>query len=214
MIVDERTVCYLNSLDDGGSPLCREIAKKARAGGVPIVRKETAAFLKTMVALKRPKEILEIGTAVGYSALQMCETLPAGSRITTIEKYERYLCQAKENFRLAGREGVIRLLEGDAVCVLKTLTGPYDLIFLDAAKGQYPVFLPEILRLLPPGGVLISDNILQDGELIESRFAVPRRNRTIHARMREYLYELKHNRVLETSLIPLGDGVSLSVRLG
>lgn len=193
--------------------MCRAIAEKARSEGVPIVRKETAAFLRTLVVLKRPKEILEIGTAVGYSALRMCEALPGGVKITTIEKYEKYIGQAKENFRLAGRESDICLLEGDAAERLKTLAGPYDLIFLDAAKGQYLTFLPEILRLLPAGGVLISDNILQDGELIESRFAAPRRNRTIHARMREFLYELKHNKTLETSLLPLGDGVSLSVRI-
>lgn len=213
MIVDERIVCYLNSLDDGGSPLCREIAKKAKAAQIPIVRGETAAFLKTMTALRQPKEILEIGTAVGYSTLRMCEALPKGARITTIEREERLVREAKANFRQAGREADIRLLEGDAVDCLKVLTGPYDLIFLDAAKGQYLFFLPELLRLLPPGGVLISDNILQDGELIESRFAVPRRNRTIHARMREYLYELKHNETLVTSLLPLGDGVSVSVKI-
>lgn len=213
MVVDERTICYLNSLDEGGSLLCREIAAKASEDRVPIVRRETAAFLTTMVALRRPREVLEIGTAVGYSALRMCEALPAGGKLTTIEKYDRYIREAKANFKRGERERDIRLLEGDAADILKTLAGPYDLIFLDAAKGQYLSFLRELLRLLPVGGVLISDNILQDGELIESRFAVPRRNRTIHARMREYLYELKHNEALATSLLPLGDGVSVSVKI-
>ena len=119
---------------------------------------------------------------------------------------------ARENFRRAGKEEQITLIEGDAADVLKTLEGPYDFIFMDAAKGQYIHFLPEIMRLLPPGGCLVSDNVMQDGDVIESRFAVERRNRTIHARMREYLYELKHHPELETSVIPLGDGVAVSVK--
>jgi predicted O-methyltransferase YrrM len=213
MIVDERTICYINSLDEAGSPLCREIAREARRDGVPIVRKETAAFLRTMVALKQPKEILEVGTAVGYSTIVMSEAMPAGGRITTIEKYGKRIPIARENFRRAGKEEQILLLEGDAAEILKTLPGPYDLIFMDAAKGQYLHFLPEVMRLLPAGGVLISDNVLQDGDMIESRYAVTRRNRTIHTRMREYLYELKHHEALETSILPLGDGVTLSVRV-
>ena len=115
-------------------------------------------------------------------------------------------------FRKAGKDDVITLIEGDAMEVLKSLDGPYDLIFMDAAKGQYPHYLPEVLRLLAPGGVLMSDNVLQDGNLIESRFAVERRDRTIHSRMREYLYTLKHHENLETSILPLGDGVALSVK--
>lgn len=213
MIVDERTVCYLNSLDEGGSPLCREIAKEARADLVPIIRKETAAFLRTMVALKQPKQILEVGTAVGYSALLMAEQQPEGGHLTTIEKYEKRIPIAHENFRRAGMEDRITLLEGDALEILKGLEGPYDFIFMDAAKGQYIHFLPDVLRLLAPGGVLISDNVLQDGDMIESRYAVTRRNRTIHGRMREYLYELKHNEALSTAILPLGDGVTLSTKI-
>ena len=103
-------------------------------------------------------------------------------------------------------------MEGDATEILKELDGTYDVIFMDAAKGQYINFLPDILRLLSPGGLLISDNVLQDGDIIESRFAVTRRNRTIHARMREYLYELKHHPELETVILPVGDGVTLSTK--
>ena len=142
----------------------------------------------------------------------MSESVPAGCRITTIENYEKRIPVARENFRRAGKEEQITLIEGDAADVLKTLEGPYDFIFMDAAKGQYIHFLPEILRLLPAGGCLVSDNVMQDGDVIESRFAVERRNRTIHARMREYLYELKHHPELETSIIPLGDGVAVSVK--
>ena len=116
-----------------------------------------------------------------------------------------------ENFERAGESERITLLPGDAGEILKKLTGPYDFIFMDAAKGQYLVWLPEIMRLMVPGSMLVSDNVLQDGDIIESRYAVERRNRTIHARMREYLYELKHTDSLATSIIPIGDGVALSV---
>ena len=118
----------------------------------------------------------------------------------------------RKNFDKYGREDKITLLEGDATEILKELDGTYDVIFMDAAKGQYINFLPDILRLLSPGGLLISDNVLQDGDIIESRFAVTRRNRTIHARMREYLYELKHHPELETVILPVGDGVTLSTK--
>ena len=137
---------------------------------------------------------------------------PEDCQITTIENYEKRIPIARENFRKAGAEKQITLLEGDAQEVLKTLKEPYDFIFMDAAKGQYLHFLPQVLRLMRPGGILVSDNILQEGDLIESRFAVERRDRTIHKRMREYLYELKHNEQLVTSLLPLGDGVAVSTK--
>ena len=213
MIIDERTITYINSLENGDSPLLRAIAKEARDSFVPIIRKETASLLKTLVELKQPKRILEVGTAVGYSALLMAEHMPEDCRITTIEKYEKRIPIARENFRRAGMEERITLLEGDAEEILQGLTEPYDFIFMDAAKGQYIHWLPQVMRLLKVGGTLISDNVLQDGDLIESRFAVTRRNRTIHARMREYLYELKHRQDLQTAIIPIGDGVTVSVKL-
>ncbi|HIV41895.1 MAG TPA: O-methyltransferase [Candidatus Mediterraneibacter guildfordensis] len=212
MIVDERIVTFINSLDTKNSELLEMIEKEARRDDVPIIRREMQSFLRVLLMLKQPANVLEVGTAVGFSALLMSESVPAGCRITTIENYEKRIPVARENFRRAGKEEQITLIEGDAADVLKTLEGPYDFIFMDAAKGQYIHFLPEILRLLPPGGCLVSDNVMQDGDVIESRFAVERRNRTIHARMREYLYELKHHPELETSIIPLGDGVAVSVK--
>ena len=142
----------------------------------------------------------------------MCEYNPVPCQIVTIENYEKRIPIARENFKKAGRDSQIELIAGDAAEVLKTLEEPFDFIFMDAAKGQYLHFLPEVLRLLRSGGVLVSDNVLQEGDIIESRFAVERRNRTIYKRMREYLYELKHNEQLVTSLIPLGDGVALSTK--
>ena len=213
MIVDERMVAYINSLDVGNSALVNQIEEEALASYVPIIRKEMQSFLKVLLEMKRPKAILEVGTAVGFSALLMSEHVDEDCHITTIEKYEPRIPIARENFRRAGKEKQITLLEGDATDYLKTLEGPYDFIFMDAAKGQYIHFLPDILRVLAPGGVLLSDNVLQDGDIIQSRFAVERRNRTIHARMREYLYTLTHTEGLDTVVLPLGDGVTLSTKM-
>ena len=212
MIVDARIITFINSLDTKNSEILEQIETEARTADVPIIRREMQSLLKVLLLLKKPARVLEVGAAVGFSALLMSEYIPEESRITTIENYEKRIPVARENFRRAGKEDQITLIEGDAAEVLKTLDGPYDFIFMDAAKGQYIHYLPDILRLLPPGGCLVSDNVMQDGDVIESRFAVERRNRTIHARMREYLYELKHNDSLTTSIIPLGDGVAVSIK--
>ena len=212
MIVDERIITFINSLDTKNSEILEQIETEARTADVPIIRREMQSLLKVLLLLKKPARVLEVGAAVGFSALLMSEYIPEESRITTIENYEKRIPVARENFRRAGKEDQITLIEGDAAEVLKTLDGPYDFIFMDAAKGPYIHYLPDILRLLPPGGCLVSDNVMQDGDVIESRFAVERRNRTIHARMREYLYELKHNDSLTTSIIPLGDGVAVSIK--
>lgn len=212
MTGNERITAYINSLDAGNGSVCDAIEEEALSAFVPIIRKETSALLKTLVVLKQPKEILEVGTAVGYSALLMSRVMPESCHLTTIEKYEKRIPIAKENFKRAGKEQSITLLEGDAEEILASLSGPYDFIFMDAAKGQYLHWLPMILRLLPKGGVLVSDNVLQDGDLIESRYAVERRNRTIHSRMREYLYTLTHMEEMETSIVPIGDGVTISVK--
>ena len=212
MIVNERIVTFINSLDTKNGELLETIESEARAADVPIIRREMQSFLKVLLMLKKPARVLEVGTAVGFSALLMSEYVPEECRITTIENYEKRIPIARENFHRAGKEEQITLIEGDAAEVLKTLDGSYDFIFMDAAKGQYIHYLPDILRLLSPGGCLVSDTVMQDGDVIESRFAVERRNRTIHARMREYLYELKHNDALTTSIIPLGDGVAVSIK--
>lgn len=212
MIIDERMAAFIDSLDKGNTPYLDEIEQYAIDTQVPIIRKSMQSLLKFLLAYTKPRNILEVGTAIGFSALLMNEYSPEGCKITTIEKYEKRIPIARENFKHAGAEENITLLEGDATEILKQLEGSYDLIFMDAAKGQYIHFLPDILRLLPKGGLLISDNVLQDGDVVESRFAVTRRNRTIHARMREYLFELKHNTELETVILPVGDGVTLSVK--
>lgn len=212
MIVDERMVTFINSLETENSEILETIEKEALETFVPIIRKEMQSFMKVLLAIQKPLSILEVGTAVGFSALLMSEYAPKECKITTIEKYEKRIPIAKENFRRAGKEEQITLLEGDALEILKGLEGKYDFIFMDAAKAQYINYMPEVLRLLEKGGVLVSDNVLQDGDIIESRFAVERRNRTIHSRMREYLYRLKHEEQLLTSIIPLGDGVAISTK--
>lgn len=213
MIIDERMAAFIDSLDRGNTAFLDEIEQYALENRIPIVRRSMQSLLKFLLAAWKPGEILEVGTAIGFSALLMSEYGPKDCRITTIEKYEKRIPVARENFRRAGREDRITLIEGDAMEVLGELTGSYDMIFMDAAKGQYIHFLPDILRLLAPGGLLVSDNVLQDGDVIESRFAVTRRDRTIHARMREYLYELKHHPLLETVVLPVGDGATLSVKV-
>ena len=213
MIVDERMTAFINSLDTGNTPFLCELEREAIKDHVPIIRREMQSFLKVLLQMQRPVNILEVGTAVGFSTLLFCEYAPEEARVTTIEKYEKRIPIAKENFRKAGKEEQILFLEGDATEILAKLEDTYDFIFMDAAKGQYIHFLPDIMRLLKVGGILVSDNVLQDGDVLESHYAVERRNRTIYKRMREYLYELKHDDRLMTSIIPIGDGATLSVRV-
>ena len=219
MIVDERIVSYINSLNTDSDEIVMAIEEEAIAFGVPIIRRETAEWIKTMLLISRPVNILEVGTAVGYSAIYMSRFIGDDAHITTIEKWEPRIEQAKINFERAKVSDRITLLEGDASDILNRLAkenvneqDKFDFIFMDAAKGQYINFLPDVISILGKKGILISDNVLQDGEVLDSRFVVERRNRTIHSRMREYLYELKHNEKLETSIIPIGDGVALSVK--
>ena len=146
MIVNERVVAYINSLNCGNSDICNTIEKEAIADEVPIIRKEMGNLLKVLLQLVQPERILEVGTAVGYSSILMSENMPHNCTITTIENYDKRIPVAKNNFKRAGKEDVITLIEGDALEVLKTLDGPYDFIFMDAAKGQYINYLPDIKR--------------------------------------------------------------------
>lgn len=213
MIIDERLFTFINSFDKGNSAFLDELEQEAKRDYVPIIRKDMQNLLRFLLRLKRPLKILEVGTAVGFSALLMAENTSEECQITTIENYEKRIPIAKENFKRDNMEHRITLLEGDATEILKALDGSYDFIFMDAAKGQYLNFLPDLLRLLAEDGMLVSDNVLQDGDLMESRYAVARRNRTIHSRMRDYLYELKNNTMLETVILPVGDGVTVSIKV-
>lgn len=228
MIVDERITAYINSLEQELPPYLRDLEKLALSEGVPIIRKETQTFIKTLLAMKQPNKILEVGAAVGFSALYMSEYMPEGCTITTIEKVPMRLEKARKNIASAPKGDKITLLEGDALNILKQLVNnagaqdesalyksieTYDFIFMDAAKAQYMNFLPEIMKLLSVGGILVTDNVLQDGTVVQSRYGITRRDRTIHSRMREYLFALTHMENLQTSVVPVGDGVTISTKV-
>ncbi len=215
MILDERLLTYLNALESSNGELLDTIEQEALAEDVPIIRKDMQGFLKFLLALRQPERILEVGCAVGFSALLMAQWNPADCQITTIENWQPRIPVARNNFLRAGRQEQITLLEGDAGEILPQLLAEgrhFDWIFMDAAKGQYPALLPAALELLEQDGILVTDNVLFDGEIIESRYAVTRRNRTIHKRMREYLYTLKHHEQLTTAVLPVGDGAAVSVK--
>lgn len=213
-MMEERMLTFIHSFDSEKPAYLDALERYAKETNVPIIRPQMQSLLRLLVTWGRPVQILEVGTAIGFSALLMSEYAPKGCHITTIEKYEKRIPLAKENFEKASKSDCITLLEGDAAEILASMKqdGAFDLIFMDAAKGQYIHFLPDIRRLLSPTGLLVSDNILQDGELMESKYAVIRRNRTIHNRMRAYLYELTHCEELETTILPIADGVALSAK--
>lgn len=211
--MDERRMhAYLCSLEPEPEPFLDALRQQAEADGVPILRVETEAFLRTLLAAKQPDRILEIGTAIGYSAL--CMARSSSAHIVTIESYDKRIPLAKSTFVKSGIAERVTLIHGDAGEVLKALEPSFDFVFLDAAKGQYLRWLPEILRLMEPGALLLADNVLQEQTVLESRFTVERRERTTHSRMREFLYALKHHPLLDSAVLPLGDGVSLSVKRG
>lgn len=260
MIVEERIAAYLRALEPDMPRYLEELEKNAVAQEVPIIRKDAQALLRFLLRARRPKRILELGTAVGFSCMYMGEYMPQGARIATVEKVAMRICPAKENLKKSPRAQDIALLIGDASDVLRRLVdgdtaqrqgqqaqglfqnvlpekyrmthgtswevylpagessvwqdgaffGSYDFIFMDAAKGQYMNFLPYILKLLAPDGMFVTDNVLQEGSIAESKFAVERRDRTIHMRMREYLYELTHREGLNTAVLPVGDGMALT----
>lgn len=213
MIVNERIVSYIHSLEHSNGPLLDEMEAYAKENRVPIIRKEVESFLKVLITMQRPACILELGTAIGYSAILMAECIDENSKIITIENYEKRIAIAKENIKRAGMEKKIELLEGDALEEMKKLPAQsVDFIFMDAAKAQYIYYLEEALRLMKPGAVLVADNIFQEGDLIESRYIVTRRDRTIHSRMREYMERLKNEKQLETTIVPMGDGLTVSVK--
>ena len=210
---ETRIDSYIESLDAPEPEYIEALAAQARDAQIPIIRPAMMDFMRTMILIHRPMSILEIGCAIGFSALYMREYAPDGCRITTIENYAPRIAMAKENLSRYDTTGQITLLEGDAVQLIRELSGPYDLIFMDGPKGQYINMYDDIKSLQEPGGILISDNILQDGDILESRYAVTRRDRTIHTRMREYLFKLTHDDDYSTSILPVADGAALSVRI-
>ena len=213
MIERQRVQDFIRSFDrDRGSDALKTIEEEALRDHVPIIRKDTQELLRILLKMKKPERILEVGTAIGFSSVFMKENAPDSHRIDTIENYPPRIVRARENLKMADPAGTIVLHEGDAAAILPGLKDPYDFIFMDAAKGQYIHFLPEIVRLLRPGAILLSDNVLQDGDIFESRYGIRRRNHTIHDRMREYLFALTHHDSRDTVILESGDGAAVSVK--
>ncbi len=210
--VDSDICAYLRLIQPRYDGVLGEIQEEAEEKLVPIIPHEVARFFSVLLTIHPPKNVLEIGTAVGFSAGLISRYLAEGGHITTIDRYELMRVEARKNIKRMGLTDVITLIEDDAANVLPNLTGPYDLVFLDAAKGQYAQFLPHLLRLMPIGGILIADDVLQSGDIVKSRFSVPRRQRTIHKRLRNFLWDISHLDCLESSIIPIGDGVVLCVK--
>lgn len=211
----ERFSVFAQTLQKPNTPFLQMLEREALEEDVPIIRTRTQGLIRFLLDLCAPARILEIGTATGFSAILMHTYAPQDCRITTIEKVPYRVQEAERNFERAGIRD-IRLLTGDAAEILPVMASEekerFDFIFMDAAKAQYIRYLPYVKRLLCPGGVLLTDNILQEGEILASRFAVTRRNRTIHKRMREFLRALSEDENLTTILLEAGDGASVSVK--
>lgn len=204
---------YMLSLESDLSDELEALREYGEANHVPIIRREAQALIRFLFAMQQPTRILEVGTAIGFSACVMSELAPKAT-ITTIEKVTARIEEAKETFRRLDKQQ-ITLLEGDAIEVLAQLAEreqSFDFIFLDAAKAQYRSYFPYLKRMLVPGGVLLTDNVFQEGSLAESKFTVTRRNRTIHMRMREYMEELFHQEDMTSMLLPVGDGCAVTVK--
>ena len=216
-ITDERIVSYIHSLEKSNGSLLDDMEKYAHDTDVPIIRKEVESFLRTLITIRKPKRILEVGTAIAYSTIIMANVMDdymKDWKIVTIENYPPRIEEASKNIKLSGFKN-IELIEGDANEVLKKLAddnNEFDFIFIDAAKGQYMQYFQQADRMVTFNGIILSDNVLQEGDIVESRFAVERRNRTIHSRMREFLYEIKNRKDYESSIIPIGDGMMLSCK--
>lgn len=209
----ERISSFIKSFISDDEGLLGDIYSEAIKNRVPVMRKETRELLKTQIIMKKPMQILEIGTAVGYSSIYMSKYIDEGAKITTIELDEDRVKIAKTNIEKMKKSDTIMVLQGDAYDVLKTLPdNSYDFAFVDAAKGQYINYYPDVMRVMKAGGVIVSDNVLQDGDVLESHFTVDKRNRTIHDRMRAYLYTITHDDRLDTAILSVGDGVAISIK--
>lgn len=212
-ITNESVREYLASAMPERVPLLEQLHREATKDNVPIIKHEMEQFLSFIIKLHKPKTILEIGTAIGYSSIVMSEASIVPSHITTLEKSEKMIARATSNIEAFGYSDRITIVEGDAEASLATLSGQYDMIFIDAAKGQYMTYYKMVLPMLKEGGLLIADNVLQDGLIAKSRYAIPRRQRTIHARMREFIKTVNDNKDLSTSVLPIADGATISLKL-
>ncbi|SHE89464.1 O-methyltransferase [Clostridium fallax] len=210
-ITHEYMETYLRSLIPEREGKLKDIEDFGRENSVPIVQKETAKFLEFMVSMKKPKKILELGTAIGYSAILMYEAAETEPEITTIERDEKMISIAEDNISKYNLKGKIKVLQGDCLEILENLEDKFDLIFMDAGKGHYNHFLPHCLRLLKDDGIIIADNVLFRG-MVASKELVKRRKITIVKRMKTYLDMVSKDESLITTVIPMGDGIAVTKR--
>ena len=208
-IINEDILHYLRTEQKQLTGSLGELEELAHENGVPVIPHETVVFLQFLLKQKQPKNVLEIGTAIGFSASLMAETLGEDAKITTIDRFPVMIEKAKKNFEKLGLTDQVTLLEGDAADLLSSLEGPYDFIFMDRAKSKYITFLPECLRLLSDDGVLMVDDVFQAGTVLQPIEEIPRKNRSIHRHLNEFLEEITKSSELTSTLLPLGDGVAL-----
>lgn len=208
-IINEDILHYLRTEQKQLTGSLGELEELAHENGVPVIPHETVVFLQFLLKQKQPKNVLEIGTAIGFSASLMAETLSEDAKITTIDRFPVMIEKAKKNFEKLGLTDQVTLLEGDAADLLSSLEGPYDFIFMDSAKSKYITFLPECLRLLSDDGVLMVDDVFQAGTVLQPIEEIPRKNRSIHRHLNEFLEEITKSSELTSTLLPLGDGVAL-----
>lgn len=208
-IINEDILHYLRTEQKQLTGSLGDLEALAHENGVPVIPHETVVFLQFLLKQKQPKRVLEIGTAIGFSASLMAESLGKEANITTIDRFPVMIEKAKANFEKLGLADQVTLLEGDAADILSTLEGPYDFIFMDSAKSKYIAFLPECLRLLSDDGVLMVDDIFQAGTVLQPIEDIPRKNRAIHRHLNEFLEVVTTSPELTSTLLPLGDGVAL-----
>lgn len=210
-IVNELVEDYIRITLKESKPFLKELEEYANENLVPIIHKEVAEFLKVLLKIHKPKRILEVGCAIGYSSMLFADSLDKNCEIITIERNEDMIKKANENIKRFEFDKNINILEGDAEEILKHVQGPFDMIFLDAAKGQYKLFYDLVIDKLKVGGVLISDNILYKGMIANDKYVI-RRKKTIVKRMRDYLSYISNCDYLDTSLMPIGDGLAISYK--
>lgn len=215
MVEHERFESFLESIPDRLPEHIIRLEIDNIRENIPIIRKGSQRIIRFMLEMKKPVDILEVGTATGFSAIFMLEFLSKNAKITTIEKMEERAAKAEENFKKFDKNKQITFIKGGATDILTQLVSKghtYDFIFMDAAKGQYINFFADVKKLLKCGGMLITDNMLQEGRLLDSRYTVVRRDRTIHSRMREYVNVLLTDKEFETMLLESGDGMAVSIK--
>lgn len=208
-VVKPELVKYLREEQKQLTGALGQVEAEAHQQGVPIIPHETVVFMQFLLGQLQPKNILEIGAAIGFSSSLMAQYVPADGHVTTIDRYDVMIAKAKETYQRLGLADKITLLEGQASEILPTLKGPFDFIFMDSAKSKYIEFLPECLRLLKKGGVLMVDDVFQGGTILDPIEAIPRKNRAIHRKLNLFLDVVNNHPDLTTSLVPLGDGVVL-----